>query len=307
MPDTNTKKHSNLKYWILVARPFSFTASIMPVLLGAALVPYYSLPARWLLLPLIVIASLAMHAATNMVSEYFDLRKGVDRPDTYGSSRILVEEHLTPHKVLLAGMALFALSAAIGLVFIYIHGWPILLLGLIGLCGGFFYTGYPVGFKYLGLGDLGVFVLMGPLMVIGSFYVLTGTFRYEVLLISLKVGFLVTAILTANNLRDIMHDTQAGIRSTATVLGHSVTRIEYISLLVGAYIAVPPLILTGILPVWSLLVLLTVPLAVKNIKAALTSDVNHPENIATLDVQTAQLHLPFSVLLVISILLGAFL
>ncbi len=304
---TKSKKCTSLKYWILAARPFSFTASIMPVILGAALVPYYSLPARWVLLPLIIIASFAMHAGTNMVSEYFDLRNGVDRPETYGSSRILVEGHLLPYKVLLVGMALFALSAAIGLVFIYVHGWPILLLGLIGLFGGFFYTGYPVGFKYLGLGDLGVFILMGPLMVIGSFYVLTGTFRLEVLWTSLGIGFLVTAILTANNLRDIMHDTQAGIRSTATVLGHGIARIEYISLLIGAYAAVPPLILTGILPAWSLIVLVTIPLAVKNIKLALTSDVNHPENIATLDVQTAQLHLPFSILLVISILLGAFL
>ena len=302
-----TKRPNNLKYWILAARPFSFTASIMPVILGAALVPYYDLPARWPLFPLIIIASLAMHSGTNMVSEYFDLRKGVDRPETYGSSRVLVEGHLLPYKVFLVGMALFALSAAIGLVFIYILGWPILLLGFIGLCGGFFYTGYPIAFKYLGLGDLGVFILMGPLMVIGSFYVLTGTFRYEVLLVSLGIGFLVTAILTANNLRDIMHDTQAGIRSTATVLGHKLARIEYIMLVVGGYIAVLPLVLTNILPAWSLIVLLTIPLAIKNIKLAMTSEVNHPEKIASLDIQTAQLHLPFSILLVISILLGAFL
>lgn len=308
MKDMTMKTPSNpVRAWIQASRPFSFTASMTPVFLGAVLVPYLGRSARWELLPLIAIASLLMHAATNMVSEYFDYRKGVDRPDTYGGSRVLVDHLLPPAQLFLGSLVLFGIAACIGLVFIAIYGWPILMLGLVGMLGGFFYTAAPVGYKYLGLGDLCVFVLMGPLMVIGSFYVLTGSWDMRVLLISLPVGFLVAAILSGNNLRDILHDTQAGINSTATVLGARWARLEYSGLIVGAYAATVAMIAFGILPLWSLLTLLTLAPAVKNIKTAMTSRPDRPQAIAALDVQTAQLHLPFGILLMISVMLGAYL
>ena len=294
---------NQLKAWIQASRPFSFTASMTPVFLGAVLVPYLQLPARWILLPLIVLASLFIHAAVNMVSEYFDYKKGVDRPDTHGGSRVLVDKLLTPKQVLIGGILLFGVTACIGLVFVTIYGWSILILGIVGMFGGFFYTATPVGYKYLGLGDLFVFILMGPLMVIGSFYVLTGKCLHDVLQISLPVGFLVAAILSGNNLRDILHDTRANVRSTATVLGDW-AHFEYSFLILAAYGVTLGMIAMEILPLWSLLTLLTIPIAIKNIKAAF---IQNPEQIATLDVHTAQLHLLFGVLLIISILLKAFL
>lgn len=293
--------------WVQVFRPFSYTASIIPVLLGAALAVYLEQSAQWILLPLIVIASVLLQGGTNLVSEYFDYKKGVDRPQTYGSSRVLVEQLLTPKTVLLVGLGCFVLTAAIGLVFIAIIGWPIFIIGVIGLAGGFFYTATPAAYKYFGLGDLFVFCLMGPLMVIGSFLVLTGGYSYKVLLISLPVGFLVAAILSGNNLRDIVHDRQAKINTAATVLGHRWARWEYTALITSAYIAMLTMVGFRILPLWSLLTLLTVPPAIKNIKTALQSCAGQPEAIVMLDVQTAQLHMPFGLLLIVSVLLGAWL
>lgn len=304
METNTTASHHSLRAWIQAVRPFTFTASMVPVFLGAALVPYLQETGRWELLPLIAVASLLIHAATNLINEYFDYRKGVDRPDTYGGSRVLVESLLSPKKVLLGGFILFAVTAAIGLVFIAVHGWPILLLGLVGILGGFFYTAVPVGYKYLGLGDLSVFLLMGPLMVIGSFYVLTGSWQNEVLLISLPVGFLVAAILSANNLRDMKHDIQAGITSTAILLGRRAARFEYSLLVAAAYMTTFAMVAFGVLPVWSLLTLLTILPAIKNIRAAVKSRIDQPEDIAALDVQTAQVHFLFGVLLVISLFLG---
>lgn len=295
------------KAWVQVFRPFSYTASIIPVLLGAVLTVQLGYACQWRLLPLIVIASVLLQAGTNLVSEYFDYKKGVDRPETYGSSRVLVEHLLNPLHVLMVGMGCFAITAAIGLVFIAMIGWPIFIIGVIGLAGGFFYTATPAAYKYVGLGDLFVFCLMGPLMVIGSFLVLTDRYRHEVLLISLPVGFLVAAILSGNNLRDIYHDTQAKINTTATILGHRWARWEYSGLIVGGYLATLGMVVFGVLPLWSLLTLLTLPVAIKNIKTALCSHPGHPEPIAMLDVQTAQLHLPFGGLLIVSILLGAWL
>jgi 1,4-dihydroxy-2-naphthoate octaprenyltransferase len=292
-----------LSIWIQVFRPFTYTASVIPVCCGAALAA--SEPkAEWMLLPLVLAASLSVHAAANLINEYFDFKKGVDRPGTYGGSRVLPEGLLNPRAVLIAGYVCFALTALIGLVFVHLRGWPILALGLLGIAGGFFYTAAPIACKYRGLGDPMVFCLMGPLMVIGAFYVLTGTVRWAALLISLPIGSLVAAILSANNLRDIADDTQAGIQTTASLLGRRWAQREYAALVLSAYLVLIGLVLLRILPLWSLLVLLTVPFAVKNIRSAMTAPPDQPQQIATLDQQTAALHLTFGVLLTISLLLG---
>ncbi len=103
---------------------------------------------------------------------------------------------------------------------------------------GFFYTARPVGYKYFALGDALVFTLMGPLMVIGSYFVLTGSYNHAVPIASLPVGCLVAAILHANNMRDIQHDCDAQVRTVANLLGHDRARFEYYALVGGAYVAV---------------------------------------------------------------------
>jgi 1,4-dihydroxy-2-naphthoate octaprenyltransferase len=141
-------------------------------------------------------------------------------------------------------------------------------------------------------------------MVIGAFYVLTGTVRWAALLISLPIGSLVAAILSANNLRDIADDTQAGIQTTASLLGRRWAQWEYAALVLSAYLVLIGLVLRQTLPLWSLLVLLTVPFAIKNIRSALAAPPDQPQQIAVLDQQTAALHLAFGVLLIVSLLLG---
>ncbi|MEJ5260421.1 MAG: 1,4-dihydroxy-2-naphthoate octaprenyltransferase [Anaerohalosphaeraceae bacterium] len=300
-PSPIQKNRSRFSIWLQAFRPFSYTASIIPVFLGAALA-YGNTETQWRLLPFVLAASLAIHAATNLTNEYFDFLKGVDRPDTRGGSRVLPEGLLTPGAVLKAGLICFALTALLGLWFVRLRGWPILLLGLVGMAGGFFYTGFPFFLKYRGLGDPMVFVLMGPLMVIGSFYVLTGTYSHSVLWVSLPVGCLVAAILSANNLRDIEDDTRAGIQTTASLLGPRRAKLEYAALVVSAFAITAVLIVLNILPLLSLLVLLTVPLAVRNLHTVLTR--RDAQSIEALDRKTAALHLTFGILQILSILLN---
>ena len=106
----------------------------------------------------------------------------------------------------------------IGLALVALRGMPLLLLGLIGVLGGFFYTGWPVRWKYRAMGDVAGFILMGPLMVISSYFVLTGSYRHSALLVSLPIGFLMDAILHATNLRAIADDAKANIHTLAMVL-----------------------------------------------------------------------------------------
>ena len=300
------KKRSRASIWLQAARPFSFTASMVPVLFGAAYAFYRNTQIRWELLAPVAIASLLIHAATNLINEYCDYKKGVDRPDTFGGSRVLVDRLLTPKEVLIAGLLCFAATAAIGLLFVWLRGWLILALGTVGLLSGFFYSAMPVGYKYLGLGDLMVFILMGPLMVIGSFFVLTGVWLWQAVFVSLPIGSLVAAILSANNLRDIPHDAEAKIKTTARLLGLKWAKKEYAALIISAYIFTVMLIILMQLPWWSLGVFLTLPPATKNIRTAMQFDGTDPRQIATLDVQTAQLHLTFGILLILSVILGKF-
>jgi 1,4-dihydroxy-2-naphthoate polyprenyltransferase len=307
MVDEVIMRKGTLAVWLQAARAFSFPASIVPVAVGTVLAAHFEGAVAWCLVPFIAVASVLMQAGTNLVSDYFDYGKGVDKNDTYGGSRVLVSGLLTPGQVLVGGLVLFAASCGIGLLFIALRGWPILALGVVGLLGGIFYTARPVGYKYFALGDALVFLLMGPLMVIGSYFVLTGSYRHSVLIASLPVGCLVAAILHANNMRDIGHDRDAHVRTVANLLGHDRARLEYYALVGGAYVAVVGMILGGLVSPWGLLVFVTAPLAAKNFQRVIHSRPQQPESIATLDVQTAQLHLAFGLLFAVAILLGALL
>jgi len=206
-----------------------------------------------------------------MVSDYFDYRRGVDREETFGSSRVLVEGLLTPKHLLAAGVLLFAVGFSLGLLLVAVRGWPIFILGVIGLLGGWFYTGGPVAYKYVALGDILVFILMGPLMVIGSYFALTGGFSLTVLYASLPVGCLVAAILHANNIRDMDADRAANKRTLAVIFGRRVARAEYILLVAGAYVMVAVMVAAGVMPWPTLIVAVTAPEAYRLIRIFTTS------------------------------------
>lgn len=303
----NSKTRSKLSIWIQAFRPFAYSASVTPVILAAMLALTYN-PDRtyWFLFPVILICAVLFHTGANLVSEYFDYKNQVDKTDTFGSSRVLVEGLLQPKQVLNAGIILFALGFVLGLILVYFRGTDILILGLIGLIGGYFYTAKPFQFKYIALGDLLIFLLFGPLLVLGAYLGLTGEMNYSVLLVSIPIGFLVVAILHANNTRDIKFDRRAQIKTLAMLVGLKGAKIEYYFLIFGAFLSVILLILFKILSPWSLLVFVSLPPALKNVKLISNVDAENPASIAMLDVLTAQHHMIFGLLLSIGILISYF-
>jgi len=306
---TSIQERSSFSVWLQAIRAFAFPASIVPILVGALLTLGGEVKARWELFPIVFFCSLLYHAATNLMSDYFDYLKGVDKNYTFGSSRVMVEGLLTPKQILKGAWLLFGIGVALGFILIAARGTPMFLLGLVGLLGGYLYCGKPIGFKYIALGDFGVFLLMGPLMTIGSYFALTGEWSIAALkiplLASIPIGMLTAAILHANNTRDIIHDGEARIKTFAGVIGHNAAKVEYTILVLGAFAAVIVMALTNILPIYSLGVLISLPPAAKNIRQMLLSRPDKVDDLATLDVQTAQHHLIFGVLLAISIIIGA--
>lgn len=298
------QNRSSFSIWLQAIRAFSFTASMVPIFVGAMLALSFDGAKRWELFPLVILCSLLMHAGTNLVSDYYDYKKGVDSEDALGGSGVLVGKLLEPKKVLIAGCVCFALCFVLGLIFVQIRGINMLYLGLIGILGGYFYSG-GISYKFIALGDIIVFWLMGPLMVIGSYFVITGVFDANVALVSMPIGFLVTAILHANNLRDIKHDSASNVRTVANIIGLDGAKIQYYFLVGAAYVAVGAMVAMNILPIWALLVLLSLPPAIKNMKTVSHASLEKTSEIAMIDIQTAQHHFLFGLLLIIGLLIAA--
>jgi len=155
------------------------------------------------------------------------------------------------------------------------------------------------------LGDLFVFLLMGPLMVVGAFFSISAfPIQPREWFASIPIGLLVTAILHANNLRDIQHDSESGIKTLASLLGFRSSQFYYAGLVYGAYLSVVILVLFGHLSWLCLLVFISLPMAYKNNKQIFQGDVRQPEKLKTIDIQTAQNHFLFGILLSVGLLLA---
>lgn len=302
------KERSKASLYFQAVRPFSFTASITTVLVAAvSALAFRSYHIDWFLLPVVLLGAVLFHTSSNLISEYHDFIHGVDRADTFGSSRILVDNLMTPRQVLFLGYLALVLGFLLGGILIYYRGIEILYYGIAGMIGAVFYTAKPFRFKYNALGDLMVFLMFGPILLLGSFLGLTGTVRTDLIWISFPVALLVVGILHANNTRDIKHDSEARINTVASVIGLKNSRLEYKLLVYGAYLSVILLAVFRILDWYILAVFLSLPGALKNMKEIEKADINNPQAIAMLDVKTAQHHTQFGLLYIIGILISAFL
>ncbi|MGH2378770.1 MAG: LLM class flavin-dependent oxidoreductase [Candidatus Limnocylindria bacterium] len=288
-----------------IARPFSFTASVTPVAAGAAMAALHGL-FHWPLFLAALIGAVALHIGTNVTNEIFDVRKGVDQITSPRMSQALLKGRVTEREAFRLAFTAFGIATAVGVGLVIERGAPILVLGLLGLIGGYFYTAPPFEYKFHALGLPLVFALMGPLMVAGSYYAITGTLAAEVFWVSLPVGLLVTAILHGNEWRDITEDVRVTGRATfAARFGRRASYWTYVALVVGAYMALAVPVVLGVLPAYTILAVLSLPLLVRVIRASELGVQGQQWAIAMIDLQTAQLHAAFGALLVAGLLLAA--
>jgi len=280
-----------------ITRPFSLTASIIPVAAAGALAATDSV-LSWPLLVASLFAGMFLQVGTNVVNEVYDVRKGIDSITSPRASQALVTGRVTERAAfVLAGVA-FLLSAGIGVGLVVVRGLPMLLIGVAGLVGGWGYTAPPLQYKYRAWGLPTVFLLMGPLMVEGGYYAITGRWSGTAVILSLPIGLLVTAILHGNEWRDIGEDGRAGISTLSIRAGRRVAHRLYVGLLVSAYIALALAVAVNVLPPLSLLAVLSLPLLVSALRASELGATGQQRAIAMIDLQTAQLHAAFGVLLV---------
>lgn len=287
--------------WFLASRPWSFIMTAISVGVGGAVAATDgSFLWGWFLLTLA--GTVFLHAATNLINDYYDLKKGLDTVKAATSQyrpHPMVEGKLTPEHVRIAAYLLFCAGSIIGLCLVVSRGWPVLWLGVAGVVAGLTYTAPPFNYKYAALGEPSVFLMWGPLMVEGAYFVQRQAFSWDALWISIPFGTIVALVLLANNLRDIDHDKIRDIRTIAIVLGTQKGYYLYAGLIVMAYACIPLLIGFGVLSFWALLVLLSLPVAAGILR------VMAKEIPMDADARTARLDTVYGVLLLISLILEA--
>lgn len=290
------RPYSRFHICLKAVRAQFFSVSFIPVLLAAALAGRNAVSVQWHLLPLFILTVALMHSGTNLINDYYDFRNGVDKPGACGSGCVLVEGLISPRQARAAAYLCFAAALIPGLLLVRQRGVLLLLMGAAGFIGGYGYTGRPFGFKYIALGEIIVFLMLGPLLVSSAYFTLSGSVPLFAVYISIPVGLLTAAILHSNNLRDLSQDKAAGIRTMALYLGLRGARAEYYLLILGAYSSIPLLYFSGIAPPAAFLTWLTLPAAVSAALRVRAVSAGFIEGNTDIDVRTAALHFAFGLL-----------
>jgi 1,4-dihydroxy-2-naphthoate octaprenyltransferase len=248
--------------WLLITRASVFPMTITSAAIGGLLAVPAPGDKSFVCFAVAFVGLVLAHAANNMINDYFDLEGGVD---TEG----YVRTQYAPHPVLSGLVSKTGLILAIAVVnlldlaiLVYLteqRGWPVAAFALLGLFVSVFYVAPPLKLKHRGLGEPGVFLVWGPLMIGGTYYVTTGGFAPWVLVASLPYALLVTTVLFGKHIDKLEADTAKGIRTLPVILGRERSLFLTQEMLVLFFVFVTVLVLTGTLGVWTLLVFGAVP------------------------------------------------
>lgn len=294
------KKHS-FGEWMIAVRPWSFPASAMPVIASIAYLFWKGAEINWLFGLWALVNIVIFHAAGNTWSDYFDFRKKVDADDTFGA-KTLTTGMFTEKEIFRLSLILTIVATAAGLTLMALTGLPLLWIGLGGVLCTLL---YPV-LKYNALGDLVILMAYAFLPTIGTAFVTTGAIDWSILLIALPVGLITDGILHSNNTRDTLTDKRAGIKTMAMGLGHKASAILYGFEVIFPFVWIGVLSIMGLLPLTTIVIFLTLAVAIGCAKTMMHSLEGGSGVIADLDVRTANLQLMFSALLTLAFIVAKF-
>jgi 1,4-dihydroxy-2-naphthoate octaprenyltransferase len=286
-----------------ILRPFAYTASAIPVLAGGALAVVDS-RFSWLPFLAALAGGMLLHSGTNVINEIYDVRKGVDTITSPRMSHAVLKGRVSERGAYAFAIGLFAAAVAVGAYLTWLRGPAIIAFGLLGLAAGYTYTAPPFQYKYRAMGVPVVFLLMGPIMVGGSYFAVTATWDMRALALSVPVGLLVAAILHGNEWRDISEDTRAGIVTLSTRLGRDWAHYGYLALVIGAYVTLGLSVAARWLPPTTAIALFSLPFLAQVVRSAELGATGQARAIAMIDLQTARLHFAFGSLLVVGLLLA---
>lgn len=284
--------------WIQAARPPTLWAALAPVLVAGGLASRDGV-FRWDAFIAAALGAIAIQIATNFANDASDAKRGADTEDRIGPARMVATGAITERQMWIATGVTFGVAALAGIWLITIAGWVIAVIGLASIMAGLGYVGGPRPYGYRGLGEVFVFVFFGVVATVGSRFVHDQTVPLDAWLLAIPMGCLVTAILVANNIRDIETDRTVGKRTLAVMLGRARTKKLYAGLIFGAFVAITIFGMLRLTPLATLIAVFWLPWGVALVRT-IYSETSGTALISALK-GTARLQL----LVAISLALGA--
>lgn len=289
-------RRQQLAAWYSATRPRVFTATYVPLGMAAAIALEQGV---FDLIPFVLalIGALLLQTAANLINEYADYRRGADALKVAGQGMTIKNQVLSPQSVRNGAIATVIGGSLIGLLLVAHSGPALLWIGIGGVLVVITYTAGPFPLAYNGLGEIAVAIFMGPLMVLGAYYVMARQLDLVPVVAALPIALMVAAILHANNIRDMDADRAVNKRTLAVRLGLRAARVEYWLLVGGTYVALVALVLLGVIPPTGLIALITLPEA-----RALIGIINTQTDPMTLHAaqgRTARLHGRVGLLIVV--------
>ncbi|WHY66078.1 1,4-dihydroxy-2-naphthoate polyprenyltransferase [Neobacillus sp. SuZ13] len=298
------ESNRGFQVWWQMTRPHTLTAAFVPVLLGTALSLKHG-NIHFGLFFAMLIASLLIQAATNMFNEYFDFKRGLDTAQSVGIGGTIVRDGIKPKTVLNLAFVFYGIALLLGIYICANSSWWLAAVGLICMAVGYFYTGGPFPIAYTPFGEILSGFFMGMLIILISFFIQTGTVSTTSILVSVPSMILVGMIMLSNNIRDLDGDKENGRKTVAILLGKKRAIYLLTGMFTFSFLWVLGLIILGILPVWTALVILSAPKAIKATKGFINNTI--PIKMAPAMKATAQTNTIFGFLLAIGIFIGHYL
>ena len=268
----NARETNPVALWIQAVRVQFVPPSFIPVTLAAAIAW-----ARWEVFDpvaflLVFVGVTVHHFGLNMLDDVLDYLHAVDRawgdeknPYT-GGSGVLTEGLLTVQDLKRGVAVCYGITIAVWIYLAFLKGWPVLLIGAVGILSSICYTVPPVKFAYRGFGELGLLVNFGPVLVMGSYYVQRQTFDVEPLVVSLVPGFLMWSMIVINEIPDYEEDLRSGKMNLVARFGRETGVVLYGAGLLCAFGILAGSVIVGVAPLPILLGLLALPTAVRSVR-----------------------------------------
>jgi len=300
------------KKWLTSIRAPFLTASVVPVVFGTALAWQQTGDFDFILALITLLGVACAHVGTNLSNDYFDhvtTNDDINETPTpfSGGSRMIQDKIQSPREVLVGGLIFFGLGAVCGLYLwlvtkgIYDKPYTIPILAGIGFLSGFLYTATPVKIGYRGWGELFIGLNFGTLAVLGSYFVQTGRLDWVAVVASIPIAFLIAAVVYINQYPDYEADKSVRKNHWVVRLGRKNAIYGYLFLIFGSYIATIVAIIVDYMPIYSLVVFLTLPLAVGATKTLL-ANYEKIEELLPANAATIKMHLSYGLLMAVGVI-----
>ena len=293
-------------FWVGAIRAPFFVVVIIPSILGTVIAWANTGKVNWAFFILATIGAMGVNSGTNLINDYFDHKSKNDEinkeflaPFT-GGSRFIQNGLLTPATVFVAAMLSFLVVAIIGIYFVFATGWPVLVIGLIGVFCGYFYSAPPFRLGHKPVGEAIVGINCGILVTLGAYWVQTQTLAWQPVIAAIPSAILVAAILWINEFPDYAADQAVGKIQLMGRLGKPKAAKVYSVIMLVTYVPIVFGVIAGVssgavpalaqvqLPVLALLSLLTLPLALRATRVAMAHYQNTaelaPANVLTIKI-----------------------